>query len=255
MKNRLFAHVPYWFLRKDLRVVLDRRVNPEIYLPGETYDSLDRAELAFIASALKDHGLSTTMHAPYVDLNPGSPERLVREATLKRFHQVMDVAEHFRPRVIVLHPGYDRWRFGESRDQWLKNSIATWREIIPRAEAIDCKLAVENVFEEEPSTLRALIETVDSPLLRHCFDVGHWNLFGKTGMAEWFAELGQYIAETHIHDNHGQRDDHAVIGEGNIDFELFFSLMGRYAPEACWTIEAHSRDALERALASIERYR
>jgi sugar phosphate isomerase/epimerase len=254
MNNRLFVHVPYWFLQKDLQLVLDRRVNPEVYLPGETYDNIDMTELASIATAIREHGLSTTMHAPYADLNPGSPERMVREATLKRFHQLMDVAEHFRPKVIVLHPGYDRWRFGESKEMWLQNSVKTWGEILPRAEEIDCKLAVENVFEEEPSTLKALFETVNSPRLRHCFDVGHWNLFVKPSMEEWFAEVGSWIAEAHIHDNMGTKDDHNAIGEGNIDFGLFFRLMGKYAPDATWTIEAHSRETLEKALIKIRDY-
>ncbi|HTY21191.1 MAG TPA: sugar phosphate isomerase/epimerase family protein [Geobacteraceae bacterium] len=254
MNNRLFVHVPYWFLQKDIRLVLERRVNPEVYLAGDAYDSIDRGELAAIAEALQGQGLSTTMHAPYADLNPGSPERLIREATLKRFHQLLDVAEAFRPRVIVLHPGYDRWRFAESRELWLHHSINTWREVLPRAEAIGCTLAVENVFEEEPSTLRALFEAVDSPLLRHCFDVGHWNLFVKMSMEEWFAEIGPWIAEAHIHDNQGKKDDHSAIGDGNIDFDLFFRLMGEYAPDAAWTLEAHSRETLEKALVKIRDY-
>lgn len=254
MKNRLFVHVPYWFLQKDLKLVLDRRVNPEVYLSADAYDLLNKGELAAIAAALRDNGLTTTMHAPYADLNPGSPERLVREATLRRFHQLLDAAEAFRPRVIVLHPGYDRWRFGESKDQWLNHSVNTWREVLERAEGIGCTLAIENVFEEEPSTLKALLEAVNSPRLRHCFDVGHWNLFIKVSMEEWFAQLGPWIAEAHIHDNFGAKDDHNAIGDGNIDFGLFFRLMEQYVPDAAWTLEAHSRETLEKALVKIKDY-
>ena len=254
MNNRLYLHIPFWFLRKELKVVLDRRVNPEVYLPGDAYDGINKEELAYIADALKDHGLSTTMHAPYVDLNPGSPEPMVREVTLKRFHQVLDAAEKFRPRVIVLHPGYDRWRFSESRDLWLQHSINTWRALLVRAEEIGCTLAVENVFEEDPSTLKELFEAVDSPRLRHCFDVGHWNLFVKVSMEEWFAEIGPWLAEAHIHDNMGKKDEHKAIGDGNIDFELFFRLMGQYAPDAAWTLEAHNRETLEKALIKIRDY-
>ena len=79
-------------------------------------------------------------------------------------------------------------------------------------------------------------------------------MFKQVGMEAWFAELGPFIAEAHIHDNFGLKDDHAPIGEGNIDFELFFSLMERYAPAAALTIEAHSREALERALVNIARF-
>jgi sugar phosphate isomerase/epimerase len=254
MNNQVFAHVPYWFLQKDLQLVLDRRVNPEVYLSGEAYESLNTGEMAVIAAAFREHGLSCTMHGPYVDLNPGSTERMVREATLRRYHQTLDAAEILRPRVIVLHPGFDRWRYGENREQWLRNSIETFAEILERAERIGCILAVENIFEEEPSTLKALLEAMDSPLFRHCFDTGHFNLFVKVGMEEWFAEMGSYIAEAHIHDNFGTKDDHNAIGDGNIDFGLFFSLMERYAPDAAWTLEAHSKETLEKALLKIREY-
>ena len=254
MDNRVFAHVPYSFLQKNLPLVLDRRVNPEVYLTGEDFDTLIPEELGRIAAALSENGCSTTMHAPYVDLNPGSAEQLIREATLRRFHQLLDAAEILRPKVIVLHPGYDHWRYGDSREQWLKHSIDTWRELLDRAAGIGCIMAVENIFEEEPSTLKALFEAVDSPILRHCFDVGHWNLFVKVSMDEWFAEIGSYIAEVHIHDNFGIKDDHNAIGEGNINFDLFFRLLQRYAPDAVWTLEAHSKETLEKALVKIREY-
>jgi sugar phosphate isomerase/epimerase len=255
MNSRLFAHIPYPFLRENLPLIIQRRINPEVFLPGDALDRLIPEELSAIAAGLADSGLSATIHGPFMDLNPGSVEPLLREATARRFQQVLDAAAILKPRVVVLHPGYDKWRYGDSQEDWLSQSIITWGEVIRQAEPLGCTIAVENIFEEEPSTLRTLLESFDSPVLRHCFDVGHWNMFKKVGMEEWFAELGPYIAEAHIHDNFGIKDDHAPIGEGNIDFDLFFSLMARYAPDAAWTLEAHSREALERALIAIEKYR
>jgi len=62
------------------------------------------------------------------------------------------------------------------------------------------------------------------------------------------------MAEIHIHDNHGLTDEHLPPGEGQIDFELLFKLLKRFAPDALWTIEAHSQDRLERAFAAVGRY-
>ena len=254
MNNQLFVHVPYPFLRDNLPLILERQINPEIFLPAEVLDGIIPEELAAIASGLAAGGLGCTIHGPFMDLNPGSSEPLLRQATRHRFRQALDAAAILKPRVMVLHPGYDKWRYGSSEDAWLKNCLDIWREVRERAEAIDLTIAVENIFEEEPSTLRALLETIDSPSIRHCFDVGHWNLFGTIGLEAWFAELGNFIAETHIHDNRGEKDDHAPLGEGGIDFDLFFRLMEEYAPAAAWTIEAHSREALERSLVNIRRY-
>jgi len=246
--KRVFAHLPYSQFAEHLPFFLERRLNPEIFLSGDALEALSPGELAQAAALLQGEGLSCTIHAPFMDLNPGSLEPLLRDATLRRFDQVLDAAQLLRPEVMVFHPGFDRWRYGEATEQWLRLSVAAWRAVLDRARSIGTVIAVENIFEEEPSTLRALFEAVDDPLLVHCFDVGHWNLFKKVGMEQWFEALGARIAEVHIHDNFGTRDDHAPPGEGAIDFELFFGLMERYAPTAAYTIEAHSREHLERAL-------
>jgi sugar phosphate isomerase/epimerase len=255
MTERAHAHIPYLFLRDNLPLILERRINPEVFLPADVLDNLIPEELAAMADALARNGRHCTIHGPFMDLNPGSAEPLLRQATMHRFHQALDAAAILKPRVMVLHPGYDKWRYGSAQDIWLSNSLESWRQVVERAEKIGCVIAVENIFEDEPATIRALLEEIDSPWLRHCFDVGHWNLFASVGLEEWFAELGAFIAEAHIHDNQGQKDDHAAIGEGNIDFPLFFRLMKEYAPDAIWTIEAHSREALEKALVSVTRYR
>jgi sugar phosphate isomerase/epimerase len=245
------VHVPYPVLDEALPFLIDRRLNVELFFSADTLDRLVPELLASTAARLDAEGVKRTIHAPFMDLNPGSYEPLLQEITRRRFHQVMDAAALLRPQVVVFHPGYDKWRYGETRDRWLAESIPLWQEMVERGEECDCLITVENIFEEEPSTLFDLIRCVDSPRLRHCFDVGHWNMFTKVSMEEWFSVLGPYIAEAHIHDNHGQKDEHAPLGEGNIDTRLFFSLLERYAPDAVRTIEAHSREKLERALKSL----
>jgi sugar phosphate isomerase/epimerase len=254
MTKRIFAHVPYSQIHQHLPFFLERRLNPEIFFSGDALEALAPGELAAVTGELKGAGLSCTIHAPFMDLNPGSLERMLRETTLRRFEQVLDAAEILRPEVMVFHPGYDRWRYGEAKELWLEHSVVAWRGVLERAREIGTIIAVENIFEEEPDTLKALFDRVDDPLLRHCFDVGHWNLFKKVGMEQWFEVLGDRIAEVHIHDNRGTRDDHAPPGDGAIDFGLFFELMERYAPDAAYTIEAHSREHLEKALGGLETY-
>jgi len=254
MSKRVFVHVPYTRLHEELSYLLERRLNPEVMFSADALDNLVPAELAKAAATLESAGLSCTIHAPFMDLNPGSSERLLRDATLFRFNQVLDAAQVLKPQVMVFHPGFDRWRYGETVQQWLKLSVEMWRGVLERAREIGTVIAVENIFEEEPSTLKALLEAVDEPNFGHCFDVGHWNLFKKVGMDEWFDALGGRIAEVHVHDNAGTRDDHAPPGEGAIDFEKYFGLMERYAPDAAFTIEAHSKEHLERSLVALKPY-
>lgn len=250
--NSIFVHVPYAQLGNHIDTLVNRRINPELFFPGDVLDALIPEQLQAHARTLTDGGLECTIHAPFMDLNPGSLEPLLRDATRHRFSQVLDAAAILKPRVIVFHPGYDRWRYGSNQDGWLKGCLDTFRMVLDRTEPIGCTVAVENIFEEEPSTLKVLLEALDHPRLRHCFDVGHWNLFHKVGMEEWFEQLGSQIAEVHVHDNFGTRDDHAPIGEGNIDFDLYFRLMARHAPDAVYTIEAHDRQAVDRALLRLQ---
>jgi sugar phosphate isomerase/epimerase len=254
MKNKVHAHVPYGRLAEHLEFAIAHRINPEVFFSAEALDHLVWEELSSLADALHDSGLETTIHAPFLDLNPGAVDPSIRAASRHRIQQVMKAAELLRPRVIVVHPGYDDLHYGDNRLEWLKNSIDFWQEFVPVARELGTVLAVENIFEKEPSTIKILLEAVDDPCFRHCFDVGHWNMFTTVTIEEWFSELGGYIAESHIHDNHGQSDEHLPVGEGAINFELFFSLLTRYAPTAIWTIEAHNTEHLQRALKNIQNF-
>ena len=254
MTNKIHAHIPYPKLAQHLPYLVERHINPEIYLPAEALDLMVWEDLAVQAHTLHAAGLATTIHSPFMDLNPGALDASIREATRLRFRQVFKAAELLRPRVIVVHPGFDELHYGDYRQRWLGNSIDFWREFVTIAREMDTVIAVENIFEKEPSTLRTLLEEIDEPCFRHCFDCGHWNMFTTVRMEEWFAELGPYIAESHIHDNHGLADEHLPLGEGEIDFDLLFGLLKHYAPDAVWTLEAHSIEHQQRALKNIEKY-
>ena len=253
MSEIIHAHVPFLQIEQHLGYMMASSVHPEIFLSGETLDVILPEQLESVAASLTAAGISCTIHAPFMDLNPGSEERLLRDATRRRFQQACHAASILKPKVMVFHPGYDRWRYGDKQSSWLKHAIDTFREVLDATAHTGCTIAIENIFEEEPATLLALLEACNHPRLRHCFDVGHWNLFHApaVGLEEWFAVLGAQIAEVHIHDNKGIRDDHASVGDGTIDFALYFQLLSRYAPDAVWTIEAHSRACLERAIKSI----
>ena len=254
MFRNIHAHIPYLRLFENLEYLLREQINPEVYFSCEALDSFTRERLGNAARLLHSAGLSTTIHSAFLDLNPGALDTTIREATRQRFQQVFQAAEILKPRVIVFHPGYDELRYGANRLDWLKNSIEFWRKFIPQAKETGSIIAVENIFEKEPSTLRGLLEAIDDPGFRHCFDVGHWNMFTNVTLEEWFASLGPFMAEAHIHDNHGQADDHLPPGEGQIDFDLLFNLLKRYAPDAVYTIEAHTVERMERAFKAIKKY-
>ena len=68
-----------------------------------------------------------------------------------------------KPRVVVFHAGYDRWRYNGRTDIWLENSIETWSKVMDTASKIGVRVAVENVFDEDPEALCQLIEQIAPP--------------------------------------------------------------------------------------------
>jgi sugar phosphate isomerase/epimerase len=254
MPSLLCAHIPWTRLAEHRSYLLEQRINPELYLPADALDTLDNGAVLAFADDLVSHGLSCTIHAAFMDLNPGSVDRAIRETTRKRVEQTLEVASLLRAQVVVFHPGYSRLSYGSAVEAWVANTVSFWQLQIPRIRQAGCVVALENIFEEEPSTLLQVFTQLDTTLFGHCFDSGHFNMFCTVPMEEWFAALGSLIIESHLHDNHGAADEHLPVGEGEIDFQKVTDLLKQYAPQAVWTLEAHSRERLERSMKAIQRY-
>lgn len=254
MKNTIQVNVPYNMLLEKLDFILEKELNPEIYFDGDALDNCLENDLLKIHMALQKKELQTTIHAPFMDLSPGGVDRKVRKATIERLNQTIDVATIFHPQMIVFHPGYNKWFFDGKVNLWLDNSVKTWEPLVKKAEALGMDLAIENIFEEDPSGLEKLMAALHSPHFNFCFDTGHFNLFSTTTMRHWFDILGKYLKEVHLHDNFKETDDHLPIGDGNVDFDLFFRLIKEYDITPIYTIEPHLVEHLERSLQSCDHY-
>jgi sugar phosphate isomerase/epimerase len=252
IQSKIQVHIPYPILLERFGEVREAGINPEIYLSSESLDDISLGDVRWIKRGLDDKGLRITMHGPYMDLNPAGGDERVRQVTIERYLQLFQVAGILNPLVIVLHSGYDRWRYDGNESFWLKQSIKTWPLFVKRAEKIGAIIAVENVFDDNPGTLKMLVERINSSNFRICFDPGHWNLFSKLSMKDWFDKIGNYIAEIHLHDNLGGRDDHLAIGDGQIDFNALFEVACAYSKEIILTIEAHNEEVMWKALKNLE---
>lgn len=253
MDPRLHVHIPYRMLRDEMAFLLARGLQPEIAFKGPELDAVDRGELSALGRQLRSAGLRVAVHAPFMDLNPGALDPLVKQATQIRVGQTLAAAERLGAHRVILHPGYDRWRYAGNEELWVEASLAFWRPFLRQAADAGLLLALENVFEDAPDNLVKLLAAVDSPTLGHCFDVGHWHMFcrEKISLGAWFEQLGARVVHLHLHDNHGERDEHLPPGEGLICFDRLFSLIEHWAPAATMTLEAHDRQSLLRALVNI----
>lgn len=240
-------HIPYERVEQYRDFILENRLNLEIYFKSTDLDVIKEATILKLIEDL-DYNPSLSIHAPFMDLSPGAVDSKIRKATIERFNQVFDIAEILRPKVVVFHSGYEKWKYSLKVEPWLEKSIETWKPLNERAKSLGIKIAIENIFEDEPYNLKLLVEHMDSDNFGICFDTGHFNLFSVKPVEEWVKALKPYIIELHLHDNNGSADQHLPIGDGNFDFKGFFKV---FTNKNClFTIEAHSPAS---ALKSIKR--
>lgn len=244
-------HLPYDRIDEYLPFMRDRNLNIEIYFGSNNYDSLKIDDIKDLKKRL-DYNPSISVHGPFLDLSPAAIDQSVREATLQRFHNVLDYAEILAPKVIVFHSGYDKWKYDRHVDIWLEKSLMTWREIDRRASDMGVKIAIENIFEDEPDHLKLLSEEMNSDNFGLCFDTGHFNMFSKLPLTEWLGKIKPYITELHIHDNHRYADEHLAIGDGDFDFKTLFEELRDI--DCLYTIEAHKLEDMEKSLERIKEY-
>jgi len=246
--KRLFVHVPYRKLREVRGRLLELGISPEIYFSALDLEGHGTEETIGDLAPLKEGGLSFTIHAPFMDLNPGSVDPAVRRLTLKRWLQLRPMVEFLQAQCVVVHPGFDHWRYGTVVEQWVELAAETISDLMEGYPS-HVTVAVENIFEKESWTIKALLERVNHPRVGHCFDVGHFLLFGETDLETWFAALGDRLVELHLHDNQGDKDAHMGMGLGIAPWDKVFSLVERAGTNPLLVIEARTE---EDALISLD---
>lgn len=245
------VRLPFHYFERHREFINAERLNLEVYLDAAALDRTGPAELERFLSAF-DHAPRLTLHGPFHDLAPGATDARMREHTLMRFRQAMDVASVLRPAAVVLHSGYDKWRFEHNPEKWLDQSIPVWEAVAEWAERIGTRVAVENIFEETPDNLAMLMARLGSERFGICFDTGHFLLFTRRTLDEWLDALLPHIIQTHLHDNHGDRDAHLPIGEGTFEFP---SLLGRLnGSPVIHTVENNTPEESLRSIAWLRRY-
>lgn len=249
------VNVPFRMLRERyLDLFIEKEINPEIGLDGDALDSYTESDFTETAKRLHDRELTVTLHAPFIDLSPGSPDSRIQEVTRKRFEQVLRLVPLFNAKTVVCHAGFDRRRYCSFRDQWLDRSIQMWSWLGSRLIDKGCRLMLENVYEDKPYDMISIFENLKGCEVEFCLDTGHQNAFGSAPLEEWLAVLGHYLGQLHLHDNDGGWDDHLAIGRGSVDFALLFQWLKVKRPNPpVITLEPHKEEDLLPSLESLEK--
>jgi sugar phosphate isomerase/epimerase len=246
------VHVPFRMLEGDFfKSIVMEGINPEIGFDYAVLDTTKKGRFKEVAGKLSDAGLRVTFHAPFMDLRPGAVDPRIREVSRKRLLQLFELVPLFRPLTVVCHPSFDPRYYVSTENQWLENSLNTWRTFAGMAAEMNTILVLENVYEVMPVQLSKLLKIIDSPNARFCFDTGHYNAFADAPLESWLEELGEFLGEVHLHDNDGGKDEHLPIGDGNFPFESLFTFLKERALKPILTLEAHTEAHFRKSVETL----
>ena len=244
--SKVQVNIPFTMLIESyLKLFLDYQINPEIGFDAEALDGFSLSDFKAVAAEIAACGLDVTVHGPFIDLSPGSPDTRIRRVTLDRYQQLLDLIPLFNPKTVVCHAGYETLRYGYHKEKWFRTSIDTWRWMAEQCRAMGTRLMLENVYEDGPEEMEIFFKALKAYDVGFCFDTGHQLAFSKASPGRWITALGGFLGQLHLHDNLGGMDDHSALGKGKVGFrELFDMLKKSDIPRPVVTLEPHKEKDL-----------
>ena len=209
------------------------------FFSPDVLDDTDR--LVAICKSYKQQSLPeyTTLHGAFFDVIPFSLDKRIKEVSLQRIHESIDVARMMRARAVVFHTNYNPFLNSPAYvDSFIKENIRIWDELLKANP--DINIYLENMFDTTPDILLKLAESLQAnPNFGVCLDYGHAAL-SKVVPYEWAKVLGQYVKHIHLNDNDLVSDLHLAWGDGKIDRAAFYQAYNTYMNGA--TVLVETRD-------------
>jgi sugar phosphate isomerase/epimerase len=159
------------------------------------------------------------LHAPFMDMAPGSPDPRFIDVTTQRTAQALQAALQLGVKKVVFHANFIATiRNTPYRQQWIKRMIDFWEPYARQAKADGLLIVLENMWEFHPAIISEVVRGVDMPSFRTCLDVAHVTLFSELALESWLDELSGTIAHIHINNNYGKIDEHLGLHNGVLDY-------------------------------------
>jgi sugar phosphate isomerase/epimerase len=188
-----------------------------------------------LADALGEYRLDVhSLHSPTErDLSPGresgvpisisDPERTRRLDAVDEVKRALEVAERIPFRYLIQHIGHGRQMTDPRK---VDAAFSSLEHLTVFAKQRGVTIALENTPDElgSPSSLQQFITDTHLRDLRLCFDIGHAHL--DSGVDVGFDAMRDRVATTHVHDNHGDKDEHLLPHSGTVDWDAALGAIG-----------------------------
>jgi sugar phosphate isomerase/epimerase len=231
----------------------------ELFAARQHFDYADREHLTELASWFASNALEPwSIHAPlFPDREMGRagapavnvlhPEKARRIAAMDEIKRALESAERIPFRNLVVH-------LGERDDGWSLRSIEYAQTALEHlgafARPLGVRLLVENLISD-PTLPEHLVEILQMGHLTSvacCLDLGHAHV--TVGVSDAIAALGTRIASVHVHDNHGQKDEHLWPGDGSIDWSSTAQVLKKLSDPPAIVLELNQSFSNDPAVAA-----
>ena len=195
-----------------------------------------------------------TLHGPFMDMAPGSPDSRINAVCMTRYQHAIHIASQFNAKKIVFHANFIAAIHNLAyRTDWHKRNVEFWRVIADYAQQRDVIITVENMWEFDPTLISDILEAVDHPYCRACLDVGHARLYGPDYDFEtWLSTFEPWLEHVHINNTHGKLDTHNALDDGIIDYDAVLSRLRQLDTPPTITMEMYSVQQMEDSLSYFQ---
>ena len=220
----------------------------ELFAARQHFDYTSRPHIRELSDWFRSSKVEPfSMHAPlFPDYEMGRggapsvnvihPDKGRRIDAMDEIKRALEAAEQIPFRFLILH-------LGDRDDTWglraLEHSITAIEHLKAFASPLGVKLLVENLEGEvaRPDHLIEILHSGHFTDMGVCLDVGHAHL--GDGIPASLEILRDRLRSSHLHDNHGDKDEHLWPGEGNIDWDTTLSGLKSAPQNPAGVLEIH----------------
>lgn len=149
------------------------------------------------------------IHTPVQQQKELSCDSLDGEALFDCYINCIKDCSEFDISTMVVHLPNDVYPMNELGMNRIKR-------IVERAEHYNIKVAMENLFNL--SNVACVLDSIDSENVGFCYDSCHHANNESAG--DLLAKYGKRLMALHLHDNGGERNQHQLPLDGNIDWTI-----------------------------------
>jgi sugar phosphate isomerase/epimerase len=195
-------------------------------------ERLSAAEIDRIRSVVQQHDLHLAIHARHRGINFGAHDAALRQGFVEELQATVRFAAELGGDVVVAHvgqivppanyPDASETTLRQEAFELARDSLA---QCAPVAAACGVRICVENVQLRPTEVITSfdehlrLVDSIGHAAVVCALDTGHAQVNG--GIQACIQAFGPRLQHIHLHDNHGDKDEHLEVGKGVIRFAEF----------------------------------